>query len=281
MKHKIRVSAIQRLCLQDGPGVRTTVFLKGCYLACPWCCNPETIYYNDSLLFCKNSTLCGNSSLCKSCEVFHGNRKRADCPLGAYSKTFKDYEVQELYTLLLRDKSLYEQGGGITFSGGEPLMQAEQLLPLLSLLHAAGIHIAVESSLYAPRLNFEKITPLIDYWLVDVKFQFGFISYLEKNKYLCDFVENLSEIQHYTSAQYVIRMVISQQAILQKEAILERLLKYGIKEIELLPCHQLAENKYKQLGYNPPVYCAPKKKDLDAFIILLESNGLNVNVLKL
>lgn len=279
MQHKIRVSAIQRLCLQDGPGVRTTVFLKGCYLACPWCCNPETIHFYDSSLFCKDSTLCGNSSLCKLCEVFQGKRKRADCPLGAYSKTFEDYEVQDLYTLLLRDKSLYDQGGGITFSGGEPLMQAEQLLPLLNLLHADGIHIAVESSLYAPRLNFEKIKPFIDYWLVDVKFQFGFISYLEKNKFLSDFTENLSDVQQCIPAKYVVRMVISQQAISQKNVILERLLKYGIKEIELLPCHQLAENKYKQLGDKPPVYCAPQKEDLDILVATLETKNIKSKVL--
>lgn len=281
MQHKIRVSAIQRLCLQDGPGVRTTVFLKGCYLSCPWCCNPETIHYDDTFLFCKDSTLCGKSSLCQSCEVFYGNRRREDCPLGAYSKTFEDYEVEELHSLLLRDKSLYEQGGGITFSGGEPLMQAEQLYPLLSLLHRDGIHIAVESSLYAPRLNFERIKSLVDYWLVDVKFQFGFISYLEKDKYLSDFAANLSDVQHDCSSEHIIRMVISKQAISQADDILARFIKYGIKEIELLPCHQLAENKYKQLGYKPSVYCAPDKEELAGFINTLGENNLKVNVLKL
>lgn len=281
MQRKIRVSAIQRLCLQDGPGVRTTVFLKGCYLSCPWCCNPETIHYDSYLLFCKDSSLCGKSSLCKLCEVFQGSNKRENCPFGAYTKTFEDYNIEQMYHLLLRDKSLYEQGGGVTISGGEPLMQAEQLHPLLSLLHDDGIHIALETSLYAPRSHFEKIAPLVDYWLVDVKFQFGFISYLKKNKYLNDFAENISDIQKNYSSDHIIRMVISKQAIPQTDNIVKRLSMYGIKELELLPCHQLAENKYKQLDCKPSLYCAPDKDELENFVKVLEGNNLKIKVLNL
>lgn len=281
MQHKIRVSAIQRLCLQDGPGVRTTVFLKGCYLSCPWCCNPEAMSYDDSLIFCKDSSLCGSSSICQSCEAFGGALKREMCPLGAYCRTFEDYEVNELYATLLRDKSLYDQGGGVTFSGGEPLMQAEQLYPLLTLLHDNGTHIALETSLYAPRYNFQRIVSMVDFWLVDVKFQFGFISHLEKNKYLDDFAANLSDVQNNFSSNHIIRMVISKQALSQIDSILERFFKYNVTEIELLPCHQLAANKYKQLGNKPSVYGAPDEEGLRTFVQTLKTNGLRVNVLKL
>lgn len=282
MQHNIRVSAIQRLCLQDGPGVRTTVFLKGCYLSCPWCCNPETIYFDDTTFFCKDSSSqCGKLSFCQSCDVFQGHRKRENCPLGVYKKTSTDYDIDELYSLLLRDNTLYQQGGGVTFSGGEPLMQAEVLYPLLKKLHEDGIHIALESSLYAPVEKFQKIVSLVDYWLVDVKFQFGFISYLEQNKYIHDFAANLSEVQRECKSKHIVRMVISKQAIPKVDDILDRFSRYGIKTIELLPCHQLAENKYLQLGRKPPVYCAPEKEELSKFVEKLKVNNIKVNILKL
>ena len=106
MRSKIRVSAIQRLCLQDGPGVRTTVFLKGCYLCCPWCCNPETIYYDKDTYLLKSPEKCGKYSLCSSCELNGGNRRKEECPFDVYVPTYTDYEFEELFQVLIRDESI-------------------------------------------------------------------------------------------------------------------------------------------------------------------------------
>lgn len=281
MQHRLRVSAIQRLCLQDGPGVRTTVFLKGCYLSCPWCCNPETILYDGDDYFCKAPELCGTSRICKGCEVMGGKRPKASCPLRAFVKTYTDYDVEELHSILLRDKSLFSMGGGVTLSGGEPLMQARQLVPLLEQLRADNIHIAIESSLYAPSQNFDLISEYVDYWLVDVKFQFGFISYLEKNIFLEDFANNLRFVQEHYPASCVFRMVISKQAIPFSKDIIARLKRYGIRSLELLPCHQLAENKYKQLEQLPSRYSTPEESELVEFRFQLQQQGINTNLLKL
>lgn len=88
-ENKIRVTAIQRLCVHDGPGVRTTVFLKGCYLQCPWCCNPETINYEGDALY--NKGVCKKekaSIVCQDCTICGGTRSKEECPINAYEKTY-------------------------------------------------------------------------------------------------------------------------------------------------------------------------------------------------
>lgn len=279
MVDKIRVSAIQRLCLHDGPGVRTTLFLKGCYLACPWCCNPETIHYNKDLYFIKDSSLCGDSEICKLCELKGGTADKGNCPFGVFERTYIDYSDKELYEKLITDKSLFDRDGGITLSGGEPLMQANQLLPLLRKLKESKINITMESSLYAPSENFDLVKQYVDFWIVDVKFQFGFISYLDENLYLNDFESNLLWLQNNVSSRLKIRMVISHQGLKQKDDIVQRFKRYQINEVELLPCHQLAENKYIKLGKNSSIYSAPQQVELKAFANLLNKNSISANVL--
>ncbi|MCI1741555.1 MAG: glycyl-radical enzyme activating protein [Prevotella sp.] len=274
MQHKIRVSAIQRLCLQDGPGVRTTVFLKGCYLACPWCCNPETIRYDRNFFFIKDKSLCGTSKVCQSCELYGGKNLKGECPLGAIVNTFKDYDTEELYTLLERDASIYEKGGGVTFSGGEPLAQSESILQILQLLKKEEINIAFETTLFAPRNNFLRLAPYVDYWLVDVKFQFGFITYLKHDIYKEDFARNLKDIQELNKQNVKYRMVITHQGIIKTEQIVTLFKKFNINNVELLPCHQLGINKYKQLGLKVPVYTAPTDKELEVFKHELAENQI-------
>ncbi len=219
---KIRVTSIQRLCVYDGPGVRTTVFLKGCYLQCPWCCNPETIQYDEDFFFDKG---------CKS----------------FFEETFIDYEVDLLFSLLMRDKSLFAEGGGVTFSGGEPLMQAEVILPLLIKLKEEGVHIAFETTLYAPQFKFQLIREFVDYWMVDVKFQFG---YLKNRKYDIDpfsFEENLDCLQHTDSVEIEYRMVVMHEIVERMPAVIAQLHKHHINNLSLLSYHSLGENKYVQL----------------------------------
>ena len=281
MGHSIRISAIQRLCLHDGPGVRTTLFLKGCYLSCPWCCNPETIHYEGDAYFVKDRSLCGSSRICSSCEERGGARPKGHCPLGAFERTYQDYTPEDLCALLSRDRSLFESGGGVTLSGGEPLMQAPRLLPLLEQLRSERIHIAMETSLYAPNKHFDLIKSYIDYWIVDVKFQFGFISYLDKDLFLGDFGLNLEWVQQNAPSRMKTRMVISHQAIPYLSNIVERLRRYHVCDVELLPCHQLAENKYRQLGMRENGYCAPTEKELESCLNVLRENGISVEVLAL
>ena len=118
---KVRVTNIQRFCLNDGPGIRTTVFFKGCNLKCPWCANPENIEYEIQEFYNPNTNERGTFGY--------------------------DIELEELERQLLKDESYYNMSqGGITFSGGEPLLQFHKLEPLLKRLKEKNIHLCVETA---------------------------------------------------------------------------------------------------------------------------------------
>ena len=130
---KVRITDIQHFSLHDGPGIRTTVFLKGCSLKCPWCTNPE----------------------CISKEI-----------QGEFGY---DISLEELENEILKDESFYKTGGGVTFSGGEPLLQIKELEPLLISLKNKNINICFESALFVPQ-NYLKIANIYgDEFIVDIK----------------------------------------------------------------------------------------------------------------
>lgn len=248
MPAKIRVTSIQRLCVNDGPGVRTVVFLKGCYLQCPWCCNPEAIHYDGDEYFDKgNCKYPIRNPICKDCELHGGNMPKEGCPFGGYEKTYKDYEVEELFGLLMRDAALYRDGGGITFSGGEPLLQAIAIKPLLQRLKDEKIHIAFETTLYAPSAQYNAAKEYVDYWLVDLKFQFGYMTNKDYTVDINDFEANLQNLQSSGKA-IVYRMVVMEEMMEKASQIVQRLKGHGIDGIELLNYHGLAESKYRELG---------------------------------
>lgn len=277
----IRVTNIQRLCVNDGPGVRTTVFLKGCYLSCPWCCNPETIYFDEDLYYVKNQGKCGTYDICLKCEKYGGSKSLIDCPLHVYSLTYKDYNTDDLYEILKKDYKLFELGGGVTFSGGEPLFQSHAILKLIRKLSNDGVHITLETSLYASTESLELLFKYIDYWIIDVKFQFGFIKNIKSDQYSEQFAKNIRYLQLYHPDRLAYRMVISHQAIPNTPTIIKRLLHYGVRSIELLECHTLAYNKYIELGKNISQFTKPNDEELAYFERELKINGIQTSVLKI
>lgn len=122
MNDTIMVSNIQRMCFHDGPGIRTTVFLKGCSIHCPWCSNPENI-------------------------SFYKEQYSVNGVCGVYGK---EYSGEELISVIKKDEMFFGKDGGVTFSGGEPLMQTEALEGVFAALKKEGINIAVESSMFIP-----------------------------------------------------------------------------------------------------------------------------------
>ena len=248
MAAKIRVISIQRLCVNDGPGVRTVAFLKGCYLQCPWCCNPEAIHYEGDEYFDKGRCKCPEKNpICRNCELHGGNMPKDGCPFGGYEKTYKDYTADELYGLLMRDEPLYRDGGGVTFSGGEPLLQAFAIKPLLQRLKKENVHIAFETTLYAPREQYQAVKEYVDYWLVDLKFQFGYIANRDYDIGMNRFEENLLDLQSLGKS-IVYRMVVMEEMIGRLDSIVQRLIEHHISGIELLNYHGLAKNKYLELS---------------------------------
>ena len=281
MPAKIRVTAIQRLCVNDGPGVRTVVFLKGCYLQCPWCCNPEAIHYDGDEYFGKgNCKYPIRNPICKDCELHGGLATKNRCPFGVFEKTYKDYEAEELFGLLMRDAALYRDGGGITFSGGEPLLQAVAIKPLLQRLKDEDIHIAFETTLYAPSAQYDAVKAYVDYWLVDLKFQFGYMTNKDYTVDINDFNVNLQNLLSSEKA-VVYRMVVMEEMMEKASQIIQRLKGHGIDGIELLSYHGLAENKYKELGRVFKRFWPLSNPALETLSDMLVKYGINVKITKL
>lgn len=166
---------VQRFSLHDGPGIRTTVFFKGCTLRCVWCHNPESQKSEKELLFFRHKCLsCGRcETVCKN--TFTENcvacGKCADvCPAKAREISGKTMTAEEVFSVVARDKEYYlTSGGGVTLSGGEPLLQADLAAEILRLSKESGVHTAVETAGNIPWSAFEKILPYCDLYLYDIK----------------------------------------------------------------------------------------------------------------
>ena len=178
---KLLVTNIQRFSLHDGPGIRTTVFLKGCSLHCPWCCNPENLSFQPQFFYRKKQCVAINGK-CPYGECVLADQlvtpEKLDtlteedknrCKSGAIGIYGRWYTEDELYSELMKDEPFWGKDGGITFSGGESLLQWDALAGLLDRLKKNGTHLCVETSLFIPHEIVLKALALIDHWIVDVK----------------------------------------------------------------------------------------------------------------
>ena len=161
---------IKEFSIHDGPGGRTTVFLKGCPLRCKWCHNPEGLIITPQIM--KKHNLCSNCKLCEQgcnhpeCEPFcvciHA------CPNGCLTVSGEEVESKTLAERLNKDKAMFEfTNGGITVSGGEPLMQADFVCDLVDNLD--GIHTAIQTSGYADEETYKRVISKFDYVMQDIK----------------------------------------------------------------------------------------------------------------
>lgn len=168
-----RVFDIKEFAVHDGDGIRVTVFLKGCPLRCTWCHNPEGLSYEKNLFYkkakCSNCGLCFKPCNHEECKAF--NRCVHVCPNDCLEVVGKDYTEKELTDRLLRYKKILSSvGGGITFSGGEPLFQWQFLSEVIDLLRKNGIEdIAIETCGYAKKEIFKKIVDKLSFVMMDIK----------------------------------------------------------------------------------------------------------------
>ena len=150
----------KRMAIHDGPGMRTTFFVKGCPLHCIWCHNPESV--SSERQVARFQHLCRHCGKCTMDE--------ATCPTRAFKVYGKPATIDELVKKALEDKAFYDRtGGGVTLSGGEALFFWEWAHDFLSACRRAGLHTCLDTSLYAPPAAVEKLLPVVDMWLLDFK----------------------------------------------------------------------------------------------------------------
>ncbi|MEI6578977.1 MAG: pyruvate formate lyase family protein [Eubacteriales bacterium] len=211
----LKIVKIQRTCVHDGPGLRTTIFFHGCGLSCLWCQNPETL----------------------SCEA------APDC----------NYSIEDIMTVVLKDKEYYfSAGGGVTLSGGEPFLQnTESLLHLLKFLKEENIKVSVETALHAPWKNISKLVSFIDLFLVDLKVVGDDDLHVKLTKQNSTLIHENIEKLHDADANIKFRMVMIpglNDIESNIRATSEFLYSMNVDSIELLKYHNMYEDKAKRFG---------------------------------
>ncbi|MFA0105134.1 glycyl-radical enzyme activating protein [Vibrio splendidus] len=270
---------IQRFSTHDGDGIRSILFLKGCSLACPWCQNPESRSEKYSLLFDERSCL-EDCQLCRdACEGIERditsdkiiiNRKtisedqlialRDVCPTQALSVVGEDAQVDTLFDVLMKDKPFYDQSqGGVTFSGGEPLMQPQLVADIAEKLQQNEVSTAIESCMHVPWKNVKKAAPYIDCWLADLK-------HTDEEKFLDWAKGSLKRIkENFRKLAPIAKRIVIRVPVIPSfndtDEELKKIIDFAAslescKEIHLLPYHTLGINKYRLLDM--PYLCSDK-----------------------
>jgi pyruvate formate lyase activating enzyme len=249
---------IKQFAVFDGPGIRTTVFMKGCPLRCQWCHNPEGISFRPELMVSRHSCIhcgkcgavCSHPNECMACGACVDV-----CPLHLRKIAGVWYTTSELADILLRDKDFLEMSqGGITLSGGEPLAQPDFVYELLGELK--GLHTAIETSGCCSREDFRRIISRVDYIMMDIKMV---DPELHKKYTGADNKGILENLEYLKSGgkPFVIRIpmipgVNDTDENLEQTADLLKGAK-NLVRVELLPYHKTAGAKYGMLGksYSP------------------------------
>ncbi len=268
---KTLIVDIKRNALDDGPGIRTLIFFKGCPLSCVWCQNPETKKAGQELSFtkedCSECTIC--MSHCKKGAINFSNQYRIDrdicdlcgkcievCPNQAYKYVGKEYDIKELAELILRDKVFYDNtGGGVTLSGGEPTFHMEYLNALLKELKNYGIHICIETSGYYNNEKFiELVLPFLDLIYFDLKI---YDSNLHE-KY-CNvpnelILSNFEYLIKNESIELLPRIPLIPKITLKEENLrswIQYFKSLNIDKVWLLPYNPLWLSKSEKIGLEP------------------------------
>ena len=222
---ELNVSNIQHFSIGDGPGIRTTVFLKGCNLRCPWCHNPETISGDAEELF------------------FEKTGKRV-----LYGKKMS---VDDVISDVMEDVDFYRaSGGGITVSGGEPLLQSEAVYELLSEIKKKGVSTLVDTAGNVPWSAFERVMGVTDLFYYDFKTASEEKYYGVIGARLDRISENLHRlISAGAGVQVRIPLIPDfNTSAADTEKIISHLLPLGVRSVDLLPFHRLGSAKYSALG---------------------------------
>ncbi|WP_130805880.1 trans-4-hydroxy-L-proline dehydratase activase [Senegalia massiliensis] len=291
------VMNIQKYSVHDGPGIRTTIFLKGCPLSCWWCHNPESQNFNFELMFFNDRCIgCGNCKykceqgaininnsvattedskciLCGKCTDFCINEAR--------NLVGKEFSAKELLKEIKKDEIFYEEsGGGVTFSGGEPLLQIDFLEEMLRLCKEQDIHTTVDTSGYSDFKNFKRILDYTDLFLYDIKHLDDNMhkKYIGvSNKLIKENLIKLSELNANIFARIpIIKGINNDEKNIYE--IIKFLKGINLEQINLLPYHKMGMEKYERIikEYKLSGNEKPSKKNIDD--LLLKFQQLNAKI---
>ena len=290
---------IQKFSVHDGPGIRTTIFFKGCPLTCQWCHNSESQRYEqENLPHPNRCTSCG--SCATQCpqqairmvegHIFHDEECCTHCGVcadncyhNAREIVGKTYTVPQLMLEIIKDRPFYEQsGGGVTLSGGEVMTQIEFALDLVKACKEQGISVAIDTCGYAPSENFMRILEYVDVFLYDIKLMDPqeHRQYTGKDNVLI--LHNLKLLSN-CGANLNVRLplvegVNTDAAHIQQ--ILDFIADLRISFIHLLAYHNMAIGKYEQWGIECPVdpFVAPSNERLEEIATMFQQANYKVKI---
>jgi pyruvate formate lyase activating enzyme len=285
---------IQRTSTEDGPGLRTTVFLKGCPLRCLWCSNPESQSFQPQLLMFENlCTGCGkclnacphgaiviqkdgpsvtNRLHCRDC-----GKCAEVCPNGARVMSGKIMTVEEVMEVVRSDSLFYNNsGGGVTFGGGEPVSAGPFLISLLEVCRDEGYHTRVDTSGHCSPTQFKKVMELTELFLFDCKHmdsvQHKRLTGLDNTLILANLHTLLeSGIPTQIRLSLMPGLNDSEDNIAALAALLHQ---HNRNEVDILPCHAFGRNKYAALGWETPAMEAYEPAKLQEVLSRFSQYGL-------
>lgn len=287
------VFEVKRFAVHDGPGLRTTLFLKGCPLRCPWCQNPEGLHLEPRLWYKEADCLrCGNCvAACQERALALDERVHIDraactlckrcldaCPTGALLLDGREVSADEAEKTLLQDAVFYAEGGGITLSGGEVMAQWPFALELLRRMRARGVDTAIETCLLVKQDVLSRFLGLVDHFIVDIKYFDG----AEHRRVLGESNELILANYRYLvgkSADVLVRTPLipgytATEANIRAIARFVRLTDANAR-YELLNFNPLCRSKYAALEEDYPVSGQPfSAGEMEAFYAILREEGI-------
>lgn len=289
---------IQRMSVHDGPGLRTTVFFKGCPLHCLWCSNPESQSRHPQLMFFKElcsgcgrclevcpsgaafreGTTCGRDiTTCVQC-----GRCASQCPTAARVMSGRSYDVEDVMKIVRKDAPFYgNSGGGVTFSGGECTMQEHFLLALIEVCQNEGIHTCVDTCGQTEHKLFRYLLEQADLFLFDIKHMDS-----RQHKRLTGvgnelIQQNLAYALATFPEKIQIRIPLMPNLNDSEEniaAIAASLKPFGMRHVDVLPCHLFGSNKYNALGLPQSNIGQYSSDALHGILELFAAHGLETEI---
>lgn len=293
---------VQKCSIHDGPGIRTTIFFKGCPLECKWCHNPESQSFDVDFLYDEEKcTRCGVCvGICKNNAIYKesGRMMRSEkdclccgdcldwCLSNSRELVGKEYEIKDLIKEIEKDNMFYdESGGGVTLSGGEVMTQnMDYLEKIIDACNTKDISVAIDTCGYAPKKNFERIHNKVDLFLYDIKLvdEKKHIEFTGKSN--DKIIENLKYLNS-VGAKINIRIPLIEGVNVDEKnvevlRIIELLKFMNICYVNLLPYHDIMVNKYKKMDLEYPGdnLARPDDEKLQEIKELFEKNNFNVKI---